>query len=181
MSNLKELTWEHHKRAETRAFVKEMFSGNMDPKKYAYYLYQQHAMYDALEAMAMMHGIFNSMPEIRRAPSIIEDANELWPNDIARPQLLPSTQEYGKHLLSIMNDKDKIMAHVYVRHMGDLSGGQMIAKKVPGKGRYYKFDRDAMELKEIVRSKLDDSMADEAKICFDFATKLFEEMADVTL
>lgn len=181
MSNLKELTWEHHKRAETRAFVKEMFSGNMSNAKYAFYLFQQHAMYDALEAMAMMHGLFNDMPEMRRAPSILEDANELWPLDIGTPELLNTTKEYGKYLLSIMEDKDKIMAHVYVRHMGDLSGGQMIAKKVPGEARYYKFERDHMELKEIIRSKLDDSMADEAKIAFEFATKLFEELETVDL
>lgn len=181
MSNLKEATWEHHKRAETRAFVKEMFSGNLSPKKYAFYLFQQHAMYDALEAMAMMHGLFNGMPEIRRAPSILEDANELWPTDIGSPELLETTKEYGKYLLSIMEDKNKIMAHVYVRHMGDLSGGQMIAKKVPGEGRYYKFDRDSMELKELIRQQLDDSMADEAKLCFDFATRLFEELETVNL
>ena len=35
---------------------------------------------------------------------------------------------------------EKIMAHIYVRHMGDLSGGQMIRRKVPGLGKMYKFD-----------------------------------------
>ena len=29
------------------------------------------------------------------------------------------------------------MAHVYVLHMGDLSGGQMIARKAPGSGEMY--------------------------------------------
>ena len=33
----------------------------------------------------------------------------------------------------------KLYAHVYVRHMGDLSGGQMIRKKTPGPNRYYIF------------------------------------------
>jgi heme oxygenase len=72
------------------------------------------------------------------------------------------------------------MAHVYVRHMGDLSGGQMIAKRVPGKGRMYQFDKGHDELKEMVRAKLDDSMADEAKLCFDFATKMFQELGEAT-
>lgn len=181
MSNLKDLTWEHHKNAERQAFVKEMFSGNLEPKKYAYFLFQQHAIYDALEAMAMMHGLFNDMPEIRRGPKILEDAQELWPLKIGTPELCNTTKEYGKYLLSIMEDKDKIMAHVYVRHMGDLAGGQMIAKKVPGAGRMYQFDRDHMELKEAVRAKLNDDMAEEAKVCFDFATKLFQELENVQL
>ena len=33
----------------------------------------------------------------------------------------------------------KLYAHIYVRHMGDLSGGQMIMKKTPGPNRYYRF------------------------------------------
>ena len=35
--------------------------------------------------------------------------------------------------------------------MGDLSGGQMIKRKVPGEGRMYQFDTD-MPLKEIKTS-----------------------------
>jgi heme oxygenase len=59
--------------------------------------------------------------------------------------------------------------------MGDLSGGQMIKKKVPGSGTMFDFaDKDTA--KEIIRSRINDSMADEAKICFDFATSLFKEM-----
>jgi len=77
-----------------------------------------------------------------------------------------------------MTDPDKLMAHIYVRHMGDLSGGQMIAKRVPGLGRYYKFDADVNEYKEKIREKINDSMAEEAKICFDYATELFKDMME---
>ena len=80
------------------------------------------------------------------------------------------------HIISIQQDPDKLMAHIYVRHMGDLSGGQMIAEKVPGSGTMYKFDEDIDSLKEKIRARLDDSMADEAKLAFDFATKLFKQM-----
>ena len=67
------------------------------------------------------------------------------------------------------------MAHIYTRHMGDLSGGQMIRKKIPGKGKLYDF-QDPDGLKKAIRERLNDDMADEAKICFEFATKLFQEM-----
>ena len=35
VSNLKELTWEHHKNAERQDFVKELMSGKISKKKYA--------------------------------------------------------------------------------------------------------------------------------------------------
>jgi heme oxygenase len=84
------------------------------------------------------------------------------------------------HIVSIGQDPEKLMAHIYVRHMGDLSGGQMISKKIPGSGTMYQFDEDVDGLKEKIRTRLDDSMADEAKIAFDFATKLFQQMQETT-
>ena len=181
MSNLKELTWEHHKNAERQAFVKEMFAKEpqISHERYACYLFNQHPQYNMLEMLAMMQGIFDGMPELRRAPSIHDDYKELWgeanPN---QPPLMPVVKEYMDHLMSIKDDADKLMAHVYVRHMGDLSGGQMIAKRVPGEGRMYKFDKGHDELKELVRAKLNDTMADEAKLCFDFATKMFQQLGE---
>ena len=79
---------------------------------------------------------------------------------------------------SLKDDKEKIMAHLYVRHMGDLSGGQMIKKKVPGKGTMYEFDGEVNDLKTKIRAKIHDGLADEAKICFDFATNAFREMME---
>jgi heme oxygenase len=181
MSNLKELTWEHHQNAERQSFVKEMFSGNITNERYATYLFNQHPQYNLLEMLAMMHGLFDGAPELRRAPSIHEDYSELWgsanPN---QPPLMPVVKEYMDYLMSIKNDPKKIMAHVYVRHMGDLSGGQMIAKRVPGQGKFYQFDKPKDELKEFIRAKLDDSMADEAKACFDFATKMFVQLGEAS-
>ena len=40
----------------------------------------------------------------------------------------------------------------------------------------YQFDEDVNTLKEKIRARLDDSMAEEAKIAFNFATKLFQQM-----
>ena len=80
-----------------------------------------------------------------------------------------------------MDDPHKIMSHVYVRHMGDLSGGQMIKKKIPGAGTMYEFDGEIATLKDSIRAKLDDSMADEAKICFEFATDTFKELMEIEI
>ena len=175
--SLKDLTYEQHKRAETRPFVKILFSGSIDPKLYATYLKNQHPMYEILEVCAMPHGLFNGLPEIRRAPAILEDYIELWGKDNPEtPKMCPIVDEYIRYILSIKDDPKKLMAHVYVRHMGDLSGGQMISKRVPGAGKYYQFGDEPEKIKEAIRAKLDDSLADEARVAFEYATRLFEQM-----
>jgi heme oxygenase len=78
-----------------------------------------------------------------------------------------------------MMNEDALMAHIYVMHLGDMSGGQMIARKVPGAGRMYQFEGDVDELKALVKSKTHDDMADEAKVCFEFATKTFVELMEL--
>jgi hypothetical protein len=64
--------------------------------------------------------------------------------------------------------------------MGDLSGGQMIARYVPGKARMYYFQQDVQELKNIIRSRTTDEMAEEAGICFEYAIKLFNDLYNHT-
>jgi heme oxygenase len=128
----------------------------------------------------MAHGLLNGLMDIRRAPNIWADYEELWEDLDNPPQLLPVCREYADHIMSIKEDPQKLFAHMYTRHMGDLSGGQMIRKKIPGSGTLYDFE-DGPALKELIRERLDDSMADEAKICFNFATKTFQELMDVEI
>lgn len=179
MSTLKDLVWAAHKEAETRPFVKVLFSGNIDPKTYATYLKNQHPQYEILEVCAMRHGLLNDMPDIRRAPSILADFLELWDDENQQPVILPVVNDYIKYILSIQDQPEKLMAHMYVRHFGDLSGGQMIAKRVPGSGKYYQFGDDPEAIKAAIRPKLTDDMADEANVCFGFAGRLFDEMMDL--
>ncbi len=173
--SLKELTKEAHTSAERQEFVKVLFSGSIDPELYAAYLKNQHPQYEILEVCAMPHGLLNGLPDIRRAPAILADHLELKNQTDPDPQILPVVDRYIKYVLSIKDDPKKLMAHLYVRHMGDLAGGQMIAKRVPGSGKYYQFE-DPETLKTAIRERLDDSMADEAKVCFQFATDFFKEM-----
>ena len=53
---LKELTKEVHQDAERQGFVKVLMSGEMSEELYAEFLYNQHAIYNLLEACAMAHG-----------------------------------------------------------------------------------------------------------------------------
>lgn len=175
--SLKELTSEAHRNAERQKFVKVLFSGSIDPKLYARYLKNQHPMYDLLESLATLNGLLDGLKDIRRASKIHEDYLELW-GDSEPPKLCPVVKKYLDHIMSIKDDPKKLMAHIYVRHMGDLAGGQMIAKRVPGSGRYYQFENPE-ELKAIIRSRISDDMAEEANVCFEFATQLFKEMQEL--
>lgn len=181
MATLKELTAEKHKEAETHPFVKILFSGKIDPEFYATYLYNLYTCYNMVEALAAMNGLLNTIPaEIRRAPLIFNDSHELWVNETA-PKILKSTSEYIEYmnLLSDMNPKN-IAAHIYVRHIGDLAGGQMIAKKIPGSGQMYKFENPALLRSKIMEIVTVD-MADEANRCFDFAIKSFNDMMELDM
>jgi heme oxygenase (biliverdin-producing, ferredoxin) len=175
--SLKDLTHEAHKEAETKPFVKVLFSGKIDPKLYALYLKNQHPCYEILEVCSMMHpGLLGNSDDARRAPAINADFEELWNTDTdGEPTILPVVKRYIDYIMSIKDDPKKLLAHIYVRHFGDMAGGQQIAKRVPGSGRMYHF-KDADALKASIREKLSDDMADEARVCFKFAGELFEEM-----
>ena len=173
MTNLKELTWEEHKNAERQAFVKELMGG-ISKARYADFLHALHPQYHLLESFAKLHNLL----DVEIAPNIYADFHELCEQlEDYKPTEYPVVKEYMDHIMSIKDDPHKLMAHIYVRHMGDLSGGQMIAKRVPGSTKFYQFDEDVDVLKDKIRTRLDDSMAEEAKICFNFATELFKQMA----
>tara|TARA_R110000782_G_scaffold145565_2_gene238375 strand:- start:96 stop:653 length:558 start_codon:yes stop_codon:yes gene_type:complete len=180
MSNLKELTKEQHGNAERQAFVTVLMSGNINPDFYATYLFNQHKKYDVLEEMASTAGLLDDLPGIRRATNIEEDFLDLWTDDIL-PIIVDSTEEYISHMKTIEHDTTSIMAHLYVLHMGDLYGGQMISKRAPGEGRMYQFEGDTTVLKDTIRAKTTDDMADEAKYVFESATNLFKELMELDI
>jgi len=185
MLDIKELTLEQHKNAERQEFVRTLMSGNIDHNLYATYLYNQLQCYVELEKWANHNGLFRQTPGLQRAENIHKDYAKLWTKE-EKPVITQSTKEYVEHINTITDDPEKLYAHIYVRHLGDLSGGQMIAKKVPAK-RYYDFGANGKEWKRIVKEIINDylnayemNVVPEAKLCFNFATRLFKEMNDLS-
>jgi heme oxygenase len=176
--SLKDLTHDAHKNAERQEFVKILFSGKINPKLYATFLKNQHPCYEILEVCAMPHQLLHGLIDIRRAPAILSDFQELWSEADGEAKILSTTERYIKYILSIKDQPERLMAHIYVRHMGDLAGGQMIAKKIPGAGRMYQFENPEI-LKMAIRERISDDMAEEAKVCFGFATDLFKDMLEL--
>lgn len=174
MSNIKELTWEHHKNAERQGFVKVLLSGKINPKLYATFLWNQYLKYKELESKADEFGLFDGIEAVKRTQAINKDFTELWTSS-KTPVTLDSTLDYIYHVRAL-SDPDDIFAHIYVHHMGDLSGGQMIAKRIPGSGTMYQFDGDKEELKNLIRSRTTDEMAEQARTCFQYAIKTFIEV-----
>lgn len=178
MSNLKELTKEVHREAENTLFAQKLANGNISVIEYYIYLLNQSEIYQNLERRVDTFG----MDDIRRTGSIIADINELRSSynltdpslqDWNRDWLCEVVEEYTEHLTTL--DQLGLCAHLYVRHFGDMYGGQIIKKHVPGSGSMYDF-RNARVLKEKVRDRLDDTMSDEAVKCFRFAIKLFRQL-----
>jgi len=81
------------------------------------------------------------------------------------------TLEYQRYLQSLSTDLKRTLAHLYTWHLGDMYGGQMIKKIVPGPHNSLEFD-NLQELMFNLRSKLDPSLADEANTAFDWAIKM---------
>lgn len=178
--SLKELTWEKHQNAERTKFSQKMISGKITNHEYSLYLLQMSRIYFILEKIAKDLGITKNLKGIERTVFINQDLIELVGEDHGL-EYLPSTNAYEKYLENIKSDpnvKKKILAHMYVRHMGDLYGGQIISKRTPGSGRFYHFEnKDDLILG--IRSLLSDDLCEEANIAFDYNISILEELNNV--
>lgn len=163
---------EKHDRAEHHTFTKVLLSGKISPQTYGDFLYNQLFCYDVLEALAKDCGLLDGLDGIERSKRIAEDLNELGVTSLKPHQ---STVDYIEHIRSL--NQKQLLAHLYVRHMADMYGGQIIKKFVPTGGRYYEFENRA-ELVSKLREKLSEDLADEANVAFDFAIQLFDELVD---
>lgn len=172
--SLRDLIKESHDRAENHRFVKYLFSGSISKSLYCDYLYNQAEIYDTLELAAEMRGLFDNIKGIQRYDQIITDIDELITPEF-NLKLYPSTIEYCEYVSTLSSEQ--LISHVYVRHMGDMFGGAMLKKVVPGSGTMYEFENRSI-LIETLRSMLEDSMAKEANKVFDFAIRLYEELSN---
>lgn len=175
--SLKDATHSSHEAAESHPFTKMLIAGKITKSIYYDYLFNQLAAYKKLEQLCKSRNLFADMPDLFRTPAIYEDLQELIRSLGFPPEATtyPATHKYLAHL-DTLNDQG-LLAHVYVRHMGDMYGGQMIKKVIPGSGLMYNF-ADRSETIKNLRTKLTDNMADEANKCFALIFDLFDELAD---
>jgi heme oxygenase len=177
MSILRDYTNDKHREAEATPFVQYMLHGAITPEHYALYLQQMHVVYSNIEYFGEISLLFQDLPDIKRAERMREDLEELG-YTIDTPAL-PSVERWRQRIVDLYHTgrSDQILAHVYVRHMGDMYGGKVIAKRVPGSGRCYEFE-DRPGLIRALDAKLSMAILDEALLAFDLAIDVFNELQE---
>ena len=169
MTTLKELTHDSHVAAEAHPFTKYLISGEMETEVYATLLANQLLQYKYLEEVAKH--LIEDIPGLARSDMILQDLT-----DLDCPVFIYDvTNEYCDYVQKLSDNE--LLAHIYVKHMGDLYGGQLIRTKVPGSGLMYLFN-DRQQIIQQLRAKLDVSMAPEANKCFEMTLNLLDRIAD---
>lgn len=178
MTILRDITNDKHREVENLPFIQKLLNGQLTKDEYVFYLYELKYIYATIEDTTKSAGLLEGLIDIERTNKIHDDLKELAPN--YSRELLSSTKEYIDYLhdLYFSNEKKNLLfAHVYVRHMGDLYGGKLIARTVPGQGRAYQFEDRPGLIKEF-NKKLYIELGDEANRAFDWFIKIFGEMGE---
>jgi len=170
--SLKDLTKSNHDAAESTKFMKSVFAGTLPKEIWADFLYQKSLFYNGIESCAQALGLLNDMPELRISVKLLDDYKHITTR--AQPSYSITAIDYYRYIMFLYPNKDKILAHLYTWHMGDLHGGQMIKKVLPGPHTHLDFE-NRLELIAKMRSMLDDSLADESNVAFEWAIKIMNE------
>jgi heme oxygenase len=173
MMSLKELTKEQHTAAEATPFMKAVFKKSMPMSVWKNFTFQKAQFYRMIEAKTRRFNLLGGLEGIERAELLDNDYFAMQgPGAVASKE----TTAYCQYLDSI-TDPEKMLAHLYVWHMGDMFGGQMIKKIVDAPSSALDFENPD-ELKANMYVKLKDTMADEANLAFEWAIKIMNEYAD---
>ena len=134
---LREGTRALHVQLEHAAFMQALLRGRVDRAGYCALLRNLHVVYLALEAALVRqsaHPWIAPLPiaDLARVGTLEQDLDALhgdgWRSDIAA---LPAAQSYARHLDGIERVAPGcLLAHVYVRYLGDLNGGQVLRRIV---------------------------------------------------
>ena len=136
---LREHTRELHTRVERSGFMRALLRGQIDRPSYCVLLRNLREIYLALESGLARHAQSRAiapvhLPGLARSAALARDLGALhgpdWPVAIA---VLPAADAYVQRLHELADgDPQFLVAHAYVRYLGDMSGGQLVRKVVQG-------------------------------------------------
>lgn len=196
-ARLREATAAEHRDTESRTFVARLMGGELDLDAYARYLAQFAHVYRALESRVPRPNDPSIIgdPRLDRYDAIVSDLAGLGVDDWERRHPLhDATISYVQRILTVSDDLPRYVGHHYTRYLGDLSGGQVIAKRLaehygatPSQLAFYRFDLIAHvgRFKAEYRAGLDGldltpdgeaALIDEAKLAFRHNADLFESL-----
>lgn len=187
-----------HRSAERSAFMRALLAGRLTVDAYCALLRSLRAVYGALEEGLERHRAHPAVAAVYDARLARVDAldRDLVALGGARVEPAPEADAYATHVADIAGrSPHRLVAHAYVRYLGDLSGGQIIdpivRRSIEGaaaSGRaFYDFgDADTVrELATKLRTGLDaidhalhDDIVDEALVAFGLHESLFAALED---
>jgi len=197
---LREATGAAHTAAERTAFVKHLFKGTLPREGYVGLIRSLYPVYVALEAAMGAHqddkvvGMVYD-PALNRAASLEQDLEFFAGKEWKAIPVVQSASDYADHLTALGEKMPRgLVAHAYVRYLGDLSGGQMMGRSVAktyeaGEAgtNFYNFRgvTDINGRKNTYRAALsalplapgeEDAVVNEAIAGFDYAKRMFEDL-----
>ncbi len=190
-----------HVDAERSPFMSVLLRGRMDRVAYRALLRNLHAIYAALEPALARHAAHPALAPfdfvaLARLPPLRDDLAALADPSDGTTDLRPASIRYVERLRELdVAGPELLLAHAYVRYLGDLSGGQLlrdIIARSPGLApragtAFYDFGdaTAASELAAAFRSSLDsavvadaDAVVAEARLAFTWHRQLFDELAE---
>ena len=199
---LRSETSQAHRIVESTNFVKGILRGVMDLESFGNMQAGMYLVYDALETELERHADHPLVsrlhfPELSRRAALEEDLRFLYGDDWqSKVQSTPAREAYVERIHELGDtDPALLIAHSYTRYLGDLSGGQAIAKiasrslGLEGQDglRFFSFDEieDGKAFKNEYRKRLDElplsdvralEIIEEAKDVFALNQRLFEEL-----
>lgn len=192
-----------HEAAEGSNFMEELLAGRLSPTGYVDYLVRLRSIYATMEAIG--HELVDDPvasvvldPALERLAALEADIS-YWAAragvDVPTVES-PAVDSYVARLKETANWGGLFIAHHYTRYLGDLSGGQAIAKilsrayELDGAGvAFYEFPQiEKLKVyKDNYRAALDSlplpesdrfRVLDEVKIAFNLNQALFEELTE---
>lgn len=197
-ARLRVATQDLHAAVERAGAMGSLLKGRLSRRGYLALLGNLHAIYHALEAGLAPQALPDSWRSLARTDALARDLDTLqgpgWRVGLA---LQPATQAYVTHLQGLAATRPALLAaHAYVRYLGDLNGGQVLARLVakglglaPGTGLdFYDFGppERVAALAGDFRQALNawprdtheaDALVDEARSAFVRHRELFEQLA----